>query len=297
MTTESGAMPSIGELADTKFSATIEGKIKVRNFKALMDGAGALLTEFFFMVNDSGIRLRQLDSSKAALVDFEIDAEFFEDYLFESNHAEVMLCVPADVVTRIMKKATTKCDKIELDLIKRDKDTSRFGVAVHSDVTLREKIGLLRPAEDMTKKPNLTSKGICHVVACELQEYIKQAAKAKISGLKFSLRDRVQYAESEHGEAIQYPRGLTIEGENFETEIFYELAYEDSVWNIWVEAGQTQTVMAAGEYLTEGVKLFVKDDEIKVHITTDRPIIFETNSSDGRKITYIQAPRVERRGR
>ena len=105
----------------------------------------------------------------------------------------------------------------------------------------------------------------------------------------------MQYAESEHGEAIQYPRGLTIEGQNDETEIFYELADEYSVWNIWVEHGETQTVMAAGNYLVEGIKMFVKDDEIKVHITTNKPIIFEVNSDDGRKITYIQAPRVERR--
>ena len=293
MTTESSAIPSISDLAGTKFKAVIDGGEQVQKFKALIDGAFGLLSEFFLMANESGIWLRQLDSSKASMVYFEVDASFFQEYLFESDHEEVMFCLPADVINRIMKKATKKCDKIELELIPRSKE-ARFGVAVFGDVTLREKVVLLTPPEDAAKKPNISKAGMCQMVAVELQTYVKEVAKAGIRFPKFSLRDKTEYAETEHGEAVVYPRGMVIEGENDDTEIFYEMPDEDSVWNIFVEGSKTQEVIVSGELLKQGVKMFHKSDELKVWVTTRKPFMVETNE-EGRRAGFIIAPRVERR--
>ena len=88
---------------------------------------------------------------------------------------------------------------------------------------------------------------------------------------------------------------FTFEAENDESSVFYELLDQESVWNIFVNHGATQTVMMASNYLAEIIKLFVKDDELKLMITSDKPLIVQLNHEDGRKISYIQAPRVERR--
>ena len=51
-----------------------------KTWKQIVDAIATLLTEANFRVDSTGIYLRQMDSSKVAMIDLKLPSEIFQEY-------------------------------------------------------------------------------------------------------------------------------------------------------------------------------------------------------------------------
>lgn len=294
---ETNVHSDIDALKDTTFRATLVGRQPVDEFKAFAKGAYGLLTELVFDINADGIRLRQLDSSKAAMISAEFKSSFFTEYGLESEgHDEVTICVPSMEFNRVVTKAK---DELELaictmpDGYHKNRKKPRLEIMAVSDLRRSVFLRALTPPENKTKKPSLPIEASLNIMAGTFSKVIGEVHGTKKSHLRF-IAQAFLAENSDVGKVLQ--AGLVLFAADDEGEILYEFPAEDEViWNLYIRSGKTQNTMYHVSYLNEARKLFHKEDELKVKLSTHKPLVVECNTVEGKEIQFILAPRVERR--
>lgn len=285
-------------MASTEFRAVLTDKQLVAEFKDFAKGAYSLLSELVFDINAEGIVLRQLDSSKACMVFAEFKSSFFTHYEFHSKHAdEVRVCVVADGFKRAVEKAK---DGLELAIgtisdphSKKGKRDAGFEITAISDLKQTESLRMLTPPDEKTKQPNLQLEGSLHMMAGTFNKVLRDVSRAKKSHIRFIL-SAYEHENEMVGKVLK--RGLTLFASDDEGELNYEFLDGDEViWNFYLMNGKTQSTFFAVNYLDEARKLFNKKDELKIQTSTNRPLVVTTETREGKTITFILAPRVERR--
>ena len=287
----------IDSLKHVTFRATLTGKLMVDEFKAFSKGVYGILTELVFDINADGIRLRQLDSSKACMIDAEFKSSLFTEYKFESeDHDEVTVCVPTDSFSHAVSKAK---DGLELAICAMPDSYSKFEkeprleIVAVSDLKQSVFLRVLTPPDDKTKRPRLDLEASLSIMADTFNKVIRDVKRAKKGHVRFIVQARA--AENlDVGRVL--PAGLTLFASDDEGEILYEFPESDEIiQNLYIRSGKTQSTLYHMAYLDEARKLFHKRDVLKVHLSTNKPLIVECNTAEGKEIRFIQAPRVERR--
>ena len=299
---ESREHSDIDNLKHVSFRATLTDRQTVAEFKDFTKGVYGLLTELVFDINADGIKLRQLDSSKACMVDAEFKSSFFTEYRFlPEKHGdvtvnEITVCVATDSFYRAVKKAK---DGLELaicampDSYSKYKKEPRLEIVAISDLKQSEFLCVLTPPDTKTKKPKIDLEASLSISAETFSKVIGDVTKAKKNHLRFIMQARA--AENERvGRVLQ--AGLTLFASDDEGEILYEFPQGDEViWNFYIRSGKTQTTLYHLPYLNEAKNLFHKRDELKIHLSTNKPLRVECNTQAGKNISFIMAPRVEKR--
>ena len=80
------------------FHATLDS---TKTWKQIVDALATLLTEAHLKVSKSGISLRQLDSSKAAMIDLNLPSAVFQEYVCTGEHD---ICLGIDELSRVSKR-------------------------------------------------------------------------------------------------------------------------------------------------------------------------------------------------
>lgn len=299
---ESSQHSDIDSLKHVTFRATLVGRQPVAEFKDFAKGACSVLTELVFDIDADGIRLRQLDSSKACMIDAEFKSSFFTEYKFEPEQYhdailnEVTVCVPAMEFNRAVSKAK---DGLELaicampDSYKKSRKEPRLEIVAISDLKQSTFQRVLTPPDDKTKRPKLDLEASLSISADTFKKVTREVHKAKKSHVRFIMQARE--AENENvGKVLQ--AGLALFADDDEGEILYEFPEADEViWNLYIRSGKTQNTIYHVSYLNEAKNLFHNRDELKIQLSTNKPLIVECNTAEGKEIRFILAPRVERR--
>ena len=250
------------------FHATLDS---TKTWKQIIDSLATLLTEAHFRVSESGISLRQLDSSKAAMVDLALPSDIFQEYSCKGEHD---ICLGIDELTKISKRMAGD-EHLEFNL---DEAENRFEIKMVGQADRVFKLQLLRPPEDQTKKPGIQFEAKAEMLADTFKQAIKDIAVVS-SHVKISAEsDKLTFAgEGDTGEANVT---LTTKG--------------DAPALFQLEVSGKSVAMYALNYLSE-ISKAIASDSLMLQFTANKPLLLEYSIAEAGSISFVLAPRVERR--
>jgi proliferating cell nuclear antigen len=248
------------------FHATLDS---TKTWKQIIDSLATLLTEAHFRVSESGISLRQLDSSKAAMVDLALPSDIFQEYKCKGEHD---ICLGIDELTKISKRMAGD-EHLEFNL-----DDNRFEIKMLGQADRVFKLQLLKPPEDQTKKPGINFDVKAEMLADTFKQAIKDIAVVS-SHVKITAEaDKLAFAgEGDTGEANV---ALTTKG--------------DAPALFQLEVSGKSVAMYALNYLSE-ISRAIASDSLMLQFTSNKPMLLEYSIAEAGSISFVLAPRVERR--
>ncbi|MHA2025421.1 MAG: proliferating cell nuclear antigen (pcna) [Candidatus Thorarchaeota archaeon] len=240
-----------------------------KTWKQIIDSLATLLTEAHFRVSESGISLRQLDSSKAAMVDLALPSDIFQEYKCKGEHD---ICLGIDELTKISKRMAGD-EHLEFNL-----DDNRFEIKMLGQADRVFKLQLLKPPEDQTKKPGINFDVKAEMLADTFKQAIKDIAVVS-SHVKITAEaDKLAFAgEGDTGEANV---ALTTKG--------------DAPALFQLEVSGKSVAMYALNYLSE-ISRAIASDSLMLQFTSNKPMLLEYSIAEAGSISFVLAPRVERR--
>jgi proliferating cell nuclear antigen len=251
------------------FHATLDS---TKTWKQIVDALATLLTEAHLRVSESGIILRQLDSSKAAMVDLSLPSAVFQEYSCKGEHD---VCLGIDELVRVSKRMGGD-ERLEFNLDETDK---RLEIKMIGQAERQFKLQLLTPPDSQTNKPGMEFGVKAEMYADAFKQAIKDigvvSSHVKISAEKNMLTFT---GEGDTGEARV---SLTTEGE------------DPALFQLKVGSGQS-SAMYALNYLAE-ISKAIASDSIILQFTESKPMMLEFSIAEAGSISFILAPRVERR--
>ncbi|MCK4566872.1 MAG: hypothetical protein KAU48_06130, partial [Candidatus Thorarchaeota archaeon] len=127
------------------FHATLDS---TKTWKQIVDALATLLTEAHLRVSESGMTLRQLDSSKAAMVDLNLPSTIFQEY---NCKGEYDVCLGIDELVRVSKRMGGD-EHLEFNL---DDSDNRLEIKMIGQAERQFKLQLLTPPDSQTNKPGM----------------------------------------------------------------------------------------------------------------------------------------------
>jgi proliferating cell nuclear antigen len=250
------------------FHATLDS---TKTWKQIVDALATLLTEAHFVVSKSGISLRQLDSSKAAMIDLHLPAGVFQEY---SCDEEYDVCLGIDELSKVSKRMAGD-DRLEFDLDEKEK---RFEIRMFGQAERRFSLQLLTPPDSRSKPPKLSFDVKAEMFADSFKQAVKDIGVI-----------------SNHVKIISDSKSITFagEGDTGEAEVSLKKGDEESPL-FELEVDNKATAMYALNYLAEITKA-MGSDSVKLQFSSDKPIQIDFTIAEGGSISFVLAPRVERR--
>ncbi|MFW9808019.1 MAG: proliferating cell nuclear antigen (pcna) [Candidatus Thorarchaeota archaeon] len=250
------------------FHATLDS---TKTWKQIIDSLATLLTEAHFRVSESGISLRQLDSSKAAMVDLALPSDIFQEYSCKGEHD---ICLGIDELTKISKRMAGD-EHLEFNL---DESEKRFEIKMIGQADRVFKLQLLRPPEEQTKKPGIQFDVKAEMLSDTFKQTIKDIAVVS-SHVKITAEsEKLAFAgEGDTGEASV---SLTTKG--------------DAPALFQLEVSGKSVAMYALNYLSE-ISKAIASDSLMLQFTSNKPMLLEYSIAEAGSISFVLAPRVERR--
>ncbi|MFW9832469.1 MAG: proliferating cell nuclear antigen (pcna) [Candidatus Thorarchaeota archaeon] len=250
------------------FHATLDS---TKTWKQIIDALATLLTEAHFRVSDSGISLRQLDSSKAAMVDLILPSGIFQEYSCKGEHD---ICLGIDELVKVSKRMTGD-DHLEFNL---DTDEKRFEIRMIGQANRVFKLQLLTPPDEQTKKPGIQFDVKAELMADTFKQAIKDIGVV-----------------SSHVKISAEPEELTFTGEGDTGEANVLLTTKgDAPALFQLKVSGKSMAMYALNYLTEIAKA-IASDSLMLQFTSNKPMMLEFPIAEAGSISFVLAPRVERR--
>ncbi|MBD3388617.1 MAG: proliferating cell nuclear antigen (pcna) [Candidatus Altiarchaeales archaeon] len=233
-----------------------------KSWRNSIEAIAALIDEGTFQVDSSGIKLRAMDPSQIALVDFEIPSKAFEKFKCENP---ISLGVDFSELSKITKRSKPE-DKIELKLAE-----NRLKMVFKGETRRQFTTAIIDSTGNPPKEPK-----------------IEFTADVKIA--PNMIKDALKDAEliSNHV-ALKLEKGFNIksDGDTGSADIEFP---EDKLLSISVKS-PARSVYSL-DYLNNILKSAEIPSVVMISLKTDAPLKVEYSIGDGRVIYYL-APRIE----
>jgi proliferating cell nuclear antigen len=250
------------------FHATLDS---TKTWKQIVDALATLLTEAHFRVSESGISLRQLDSSKAAMVDLALPSGIFQEYSCKGEHD---ICLGIDELAKVSKRMTGD-EHLEFNL---DESENRFEIRMVGQANRVFKLQRLTPPDDQTKKPGIQFDVKAELLADTFKQAIKDIGVV-----------------SSHVKITAEPEQLSFAGEGDTGEANVALTTKgDAPALFQLEVSGKSMAMYALNYLAE-ISKAIASDSLMLQFTSNKPMMLEFAIAEAGSISFVLAPRVERR--
>ncbi|MFW9788883.1 MAG: proliferating cell nuclear antigen (pcna) [Candidatus Thorarchaeota archaeon] len=248
------------------FHATLDS---TKTWKQIVDALATLLTEAHFRVSESGISLRQLDSSKAAMIDLTLPSGIFQEYSCKGEHD---ICLGIDELVKVSKRMAGD-EHLEFNL-----DDNRFEIKMLGQANRVFKLQLLTPPDDQTKKPGIDFDVKAELLADTFKQAIKDIGVV-----------------SSHVKISAEPEQLIFAGEGDTGEANVALTTKgDAPALFQLKVSGKAMAMYALNYLTE-ISKAIASDSLMLQFTSSKPMMLEFPIAEAGSISFVLAPRVERR--
>ncbi len=210
-----------------------------------------------------------MDPSRVAMVDFELPKTIFDEY--ECTEATKM-CINVSEMLKLLRRAGTD-ESIELSL---DEKTGRLKLIIRGDYVRTFNMPTLEATEEEAPTPKVT---------------FKIRAKTATQGLRQAIEDASLVSDHVRIEANEEKITLDATGDLMGATI--ELKKEsDALLNLETEELSKATFSLS--YLSEIVKAASATSEVAIiEFATDMPIRLDFQQTQGGKLTYYLAPRIE----
>ena len=247
-------------------------KLKVSEAKLLRDMVNAisiLVDEATFKIEPEEIKLRAMDPSRVAMIDFEWPKTIFEEY--ECTEPSKM-CVNISELLKLLRRAG-KTENVELSL---EEKTGRLQVVV----TGKYKRNFTMPTLDATEEQVPTPK---------IDFNIK--AKTTTQGLSQAIDDAQLVSDHVRIEADTEKLLLVASGDLMGANITLQ---KGSEMLLDLETKEPSKATFSLSYLSEIIKAASATSDIAtLEFSTDMPIRIDFQQTQDGKLTFFLAPRIE----
>jgi len=247
-------------------------KFKVADAKLLKDMITAisiLVDEATFKVDPEGLKLRAMDPSRVAMVDFEWPKTVFDEY----SCAELTkMCINISELLKLLRR-TAKDEVVELSL---DDKTGRLQIKITGKYSRNFTMPTLEASEEEVPTPKIT---------------FNVRAKATTQGLSQAIEDAQLVSDHVKIEADAEKLVFHATGDLMGATITLQKG-SDALLDL--EAKEASKATFSLSYLSEIIKAASATSEIAtMEFSTDMPIRLEFQQTNEGRLVFFLAPRIE----
>ena len=247
-------------------------KLKVSDAKQLRDMANAisiLVDEATFKIEPEGLKLRAMDPSRVAMIDFEWPKTIFEEYVCAQPSK---ICVNISELLKLLKRAG-KDETVELSL---DDKTGRLEVKITGRYGRNFTMPTLEASEEEVPTPKIS---------------FNIKAKTTTQGLSQAIEDAQLVSDHVRIEADTEKLILQASGDLMGATITLQKG-TDALLDL--ETKETSKATFSLSYLSEIIKAASATSEIAtLEFSSDMPIRIDFQQTKEGKLTFFLAPRIE----
>lgn len=247
-------------------------KLKVADAKLLRDmitSISTLVDEATFKLDSEGMKLRAMDPSRVAMIDFEWPKTVFEEY--ECTEPAKM-CINITELLKLLKRA----GKDEVVGLSLDEKTGRLQVAISGKYSRNFTMPTLEASEEEVPTPKLT---------------FNVKIKATTEGLSQAIEDAQLVSDHVKLEADPEKLVFNAAGDLMGATITIQKG-SDTLLDL--EVTQPSKATFSLSYLTEIIKAASATSDIAtLEFSSDMPVKLDFQQVKGGKLTFYLAPRIE----
>ena len=248
------------------FKAKIENAKLWRN---LLSAISTLIEEADFNTTEEGIKLRAMDPSHVAMVDFILEKTAFDEYSCDKSNA---IRINIDSMLRLLRRIKSN-ETLEITF---NEDIKKMSFILKGKVTKKFIIPTLDPTGEQVPTPKVTFNCKIKIAVAELKEIMEDVQ---------AVSDHVKLEAKENKLLISASSEISSANieVNKESDILLDTEFKEiaiSTYNL--------------NYLTEMIKAGSALSETAiVEFSTNMPIKIEFEISERGKLAYYLAPRIE----
>lgn len=247
-------------------------KLKVSDAKLLRDMATAisiLVDEATFKIDPENLKLRAMDPSRVAMVDFEWPKTIFEEYTCTEP---TKMCINISELLKLLRRAG-RDEVVELSL---DEKTARLQIRITGKYTRNFTMPTLEASEEEVPTPKIT---------------FNVRAKATTEGLRQAIEDAQLVSDHVRIQADTEKLVFHAAGDLMGATIELQKG-SDALLDLEVKESSKATFSLS--YLSEIIKAASATSDIAtLEFSTDMPIKLDFQQVKEGKLTFYLAPRIE----
>jgi proliferating cell nuclear antigen len=247
-------------------------KFRVADSKLLKDMITAISTlvdEATFSLSPEGIRLRAMDPSRVAMVDFEWPKTIFDEYACSEN---MKMCINVSELLKLLKRAG-KNESVELSL---DEKTGRLKITIIGNYVRTFNMPTLEAMEEEVPTPKVA---------------FNVKAEVTTEGLNQAIQDALLVSDHMRIEADAEKITMNAAGDIMGANIELKKGGA-AVLNLEVKEPSKATFSLS--YLSEIIGAAAATSEIvTLEFSTDMPIRLDFKQQKEGRLTFYLAPRIE----
>ena len=247
-------------------------KIKVadaKNLKDMITAISILVDEATFKIDPESLKLRAMDPSRVAMVDFEWPKTVFDEYTCTEP---TKMCINISELLKLLKRAG-KDEILELSL---DEKTARLQITITGKYTRNFTMPTLEASEEEVPTPKIT---------------FNVKAKATTEGLSQAIEDAGLVSDHVRIEADAEKLVFNASGDLMGATISLQKG-SDTILDL--ETKEPSKATFSLSYLSEIIKAASATSDIAtLEFSTDMPIKLDFQQAKDGKLMFYLAPRIE----
>jgi len=247
-------------------------KAKISDAKLLRDMVTAISTlvdEATFNIAPEGIKLRAMDPSRVAMIDFEWPKTVFDEYACDTP---IKMCINIGEMLKLLRR-TGKDESVELAL---DEKTNRLNVGIKGKYERTFNMPTLEAAEEEVPTPKIT---------------FNVRAKVTTEGLHQAIEDVLLVSDHVKIEVDSEKLTMRATGDLMGATIELKKG-SDALLDL--EAKEPSKATFSLSYLSEIIKTAAGASDIAtLEFSSDMPVRIDFQQPKEGKLTFYLAPRIE----
>jgi proliferating cell nuclear antigen len=247
-------------------------KLKVADAKQLRDmitSISILVDEATFKLDSEGMKLRAMDPSRVAMIDFEWPKTIFEEYTCTEP---TKMCINITELLKLLKRAG-KDETLELSI---DEKTAKLQLTIAGKYTRNFTMPTLEASEEEVPTPKIT---------------FNVKIKATTEGLSQAIEDAQLVSDHVKIEADPEKVVFNAAGDLMGATITLQ---KGSDTLLELDAKEPQKATFSLSYLTQIIKTASATSDIAtLEFSSDMPIKLDFQQAKEGKLTFYLAPRIE----
>ena len=238
-------------------------------FRDMITSISILVDEATFKLDPEGIKLRAMDPSRVAMIDFEWPKTAFEEYTCTEPKK---MCINITELLKLLKRSG-KGETLELSL---DDKTGKLQIKIAGKYTRNFTMPTLEASEEEVPTPKIT---------------FNAKIKATTDGLSQAIEDAQLVSDHVKIEADPEKIVFNASGDLMGATITLQKG-SDALLEL--EAKEPQKATFSLSYLTEIIKAASQTSDIAtLEFSSDMPIKLDFQQAKEGKLTFYLAPRIE----
>jgi proliferating cell nuclear antigen len=247
-------------------------KMTMADAKLLRDMVAAisiLVDEATFKIEPDAVKLRAMDPSRVAMVDFEWPKTIFEEFVCAEP---VNMCINIGELLKLIKRAS-KSEEVELSL---DDKVGKLQVKITGRYTRNFTMPTLEASEEDVPTPKIT---------------LNAKVKATTEGLREAIEDAQLVSDHVRIEADSERLVFYATGDLMGATIEFKKG-NDALLDLEIKEQSKATYSLS--YLSEIIKAAAATSEIAtLEFSSDMPVKLDFQQAKNGRLTFFLAPRIE----